>query len=205
VSEYLLVGIGFSFAAAVQPGPLQAFLLSTTAAHGWKRTLPAAFSPLLSDGPIAIVVLLVLGQVPAGFAGVVQMAGGVLLVYLAARAFSEWRRAEGGATVASTQVPRTLLQATGVNLLNPNPYLGWSLVLGPLFLKAWRDAPQNGVALLVAFYGTMVASLAAIIIVFGTLRALGPRVVRVLLLVSAIMLGALGGYQISAGLWRLAA
>jgi len=205
VFEYLLVGIGFSFAAAVQPGPLQAFLLSTTAAHGWKRTLPAALSPLLSDGPIATVVLLLLRQVPAGLASAVQMAGGVLLLYLAALTFSGWRRQERGVAVESSPVPRTLLQATGVNLLNPNPYLGWSLVLGPLFLEAWKTAPLNAVALLVAFYGTMVASLAAIIIVFGTLRALGPRVVRVLLLVSAITLFALGMYQLCAGVWRLAA
>ncbi len=200
MSEYLLVGIGFSFAAAVQPGPLQAFLLSTTAAHGWRRTLPAAFSPLLSDGPIALTVLLLLRQVPAGFARTVQAAGGVLLLYLAALTFFEWRKHAHGDAAESTSVPRTLFQATGVNLLNPNPYLGWSLVLGPLFLRAWRAAPMHAVALLVAFYSTMVASLAAIIIVFGTVRSLGPRVVRVLLLLSAITLAALGVYQLAGGL-----
>lgn len=204
MTEYLVIGVGFSFAAAVQPGPLQAFLLSTTAAHGWKRTLPAAFSPLLSDGPIAVVVLLLLRQVPVGFARVVQTGGGVLLLYLAALAFLEWRRQEGGGRGEPASAPRTLLQAAGINVLNPNPYLGWSLVLGPLFLKGWRAAPVNAIALLVAFYGTMVASLAAIIIVFGTVRSLGPRVVRVLLLLSAMTLVALGVYQLGAGLGLLA-
>ncbi len=200
MSEYLLIGIGFSFAAAVQPGPLQAFLLSTTAAHGWKRTLPAAFSPVLSDGPIALVVLLLLKQVPAGFERAVQAAGGVLLLYLAGLTFFEWRKQRQGEPGESRSVPRTLFQATGVNLLNPNPYLGWSLVLGPLLLKAWHAGPLNAVALIVAFYGTMVASLSAIIIVFGTVRSLGPRVVRVLLLLSAVTLCALGVYQLGAGL-----
>jgi len=204
VTEYLVIGVGFSFAAAVQPGPLQAFLLSATAAHGWKRTLPAACSPLLSDGPIAVVVLLLLRQVPAGFARVVQTGGGVLLLYLAALAFLEWRRQERGGRGEPASAPRTLLQAAGINVLNPNPYLGWSLVLGPLFLKGWREAPVNAIALLVAFYGTMVASLAAIIIVFGTVRSLGPRVVRVLLLLSAMTLVALGVYQLGAGLGLLA-
>jgi len=203
VTEYLVIGIGFSFAAAVQPGPLQAFLLSTTAAHGWKRTLPAACSPLLSDGPIAVLVLLLLRQVPVGFARTVQVAGGVLLLSLATLTFREWRKERHGEPARATTVPRTLLQATGVNLLNPNPYLGWSLVLGPLFLKGWRTAPVNAVALLVAFYGTMVASLAALIIVFGTIRSLGPRVVRALLLLSAITLLALGVYQLGAGLRAL--
>ncbi len=203
MTEYALIGIGFSFAAAVQPGPLQAFLLSSTAAHGWRRTLPAACSPLLSDGPIAILVLLLLRQVPAGFARVVQTAGGALLLYLAALAFAEWRKERRGQKHRPASMPRTLLQATGVNLLNPNPYLGWSLVLGPLFLKGWRLAPVNGIALLVAFYGTMVATLGAIIVLFGTIGSLGPRVVGVLLLLSAITLLALGAYQLVAGLGAL--
>ena len=200
MTEYLLVGVGFSFAAAVQPGPLQAFLLSATATHGWQRTLPAACSPLLSDGPIALVVLLVLRQVPAGFEHAVQAAGGVLLLYLSAATFSEWRRHQRGTAPKVSSAPRTLLQAAGVNLLNPNPYLGWSLVLGPLLLKAWHESPLNGVALMVAFYGTMVASLAAIIVLFGKVRSLGPRVMGVLLLLSAGTLLALAVYQLLAGL-----
>lgn len=58
---YLMLGGGLAFAAVLQPGPLQAFLLSRTIAHGWKRTLPAALSPVLSDLPIALLVLLVAG------------------------------------------------------------------------------------------------------------------------------------------------
>ena len=42
--ELMLIGGGFAFAAAVQPGPLQAFLLARVAADGWKRTLPAALA-----------------------------------------------------------------------------------------------------------------------------------------------------------------
>ncbi len=196
MSDYLLVGVAFSFAAAVQPGPLQAFLLSRTAAHGWKRTLPAACSPLLSDGPIALIVLLVLRQVPAGFERLVQAAGGLLLMYFAVSTFSEWRRQRQGTAPAPTSAPRTLVQAAAVNLLNPNPYLGWSLVLGPMLMKAWHEGPVNAVALLVAFYGTMVAALAAIIVLFGTVRSIGPRVIRVLLLLSAVTLLALGLFQL---------
>ena len=60
----LLIGAGFAFGAAVQPGPLQAFLLSRVATAGWRRALPACFSPLLSDIPIALLALLVLGRLP---------------------------------------------------------------------------------------------------------------------------------------------
>lgn len=203
MAEYLLIGIGFSFAAAVQPGPLQAFLLSSTAAHGWKRTLPAACSPLLSDGPIIVLALLLLRTVPAAFAGAVQVAGGVLLLWLGALTLRQWRGLrKANVAEVSGSAPRTLFQAAAVNLLNPNPYLAWSLVLGPLLLRAWRAGPAYALAMMIAFYGTMVASLAAIIVIFGTVRALGPRVVRALLLASALTLLALGVYQLRAGAQR---
>jgi threonine/homoserine/homoserine lactone efflux protein len=96
--------------------------------------------------------------------------------------------------------PRTLLQAAGVNLLNPNPYLGWSLVLGPAFLDALHQGPANAVVLLVAFYATMVMMLAGTILLFGTTSFLGPRGRHTLILVSAITLGMLGAYRLITGL-----
>src|SRR5512136_1979055 len=88
---YLLLGVTFAFAAAVQPGPLQAYLVSRTLSHGWRRALPAAFSPLVSDGPIIVLALLVLSRVPAGFERGLRLAGGVFLLFLAWRAARTWR------------------------------------------------------------------------------------------------------------------
>jgi threonine/homoserine/homoserine lactone efflux protein len=198
--EYLLVGGGFAFAAAVQPGPLQAFLLSQVATKGWKRTLPAAFSPLLSDGPIAILTLVVLRQVPAGLTQWLQVAGGLLLLYLAVAAYRDFRRAPGEVSAPGGSAPRTVLQAAAVNILNPNPYLGWSLVLGPTALKAWRQGPANAVALIGAFYGVMVVCLGAIILLFGATRFFGPRERRGLVMLSAVALAGLGAYQLVVGL-----
>jgi len=205
VFENIIIGATFAFAAAVQPGPLQAFLLSRVAAHGWRRTLPAAASPLLSDGPIALVVLLLLGQVPVTLLWVLQAAGGVLLLYLAGATFRAWRAGRQQDEESVISAPRTLLEAALVNILNPNPYLGWSLVLGPQALKAWSRAPSHAVALIAAFYLTMVAMLALIIVLFGTTRALGARGRRVLVLVSAVALAALGVYQVAASLHRAGA
>jgi hypothetical protein len=87
-----------------------------------------------------------------------------------------------------------------VNFLNPGPYLGWSLVLGPAVLKAWSRGPAPAVALVVAFYGTMVTMLAVTIILFGATRFLGPRGQRALLLASAATLAALGVYRLVAAL-----
>ena len=61
---YLILGITYAFTAAVQPGPFQTYLISQTLSNGWRSTLPAAIAPLLSDGPIIILVLLVLSRMP---------------------------------------------------------------------------------------------------------------------------------------------
>jgi threonine/homoserine/homoserine lactone efflux protein len=200
VLEYILFGGGFGFAAAAQPGPFQAFLLSRVAASGWRRTLPAALAPLLSDGPIALAVLLVLGRMPHGAVRALHAAGGLLLLYLAFSAYRGWRRTRAAGIEERGSVPRTLLQAAAVNILNPNPYLGWSLVLGPAALKAWARGPANAVALLASFYGTLVTCTALLILLMGTTQALGPRGRRTLVLVSAVTLAALGVWQLASSL-----
>jgi threonine/homoserine/homoserine lactone efflux protein len=194
--EYLLFGGGLAFAAVIQPGPLQAFLLARTVSAGWRRTLPAALAPLLSDGPIALVVLILLGRLPVTGQQMLRACGGVLLLYLAWSCVRQLRLPSAAAEQNRDSAPRTLLQATLVNLLNPNPYLAWALVLGPAVVTAWRHDRANAVALVGAFYGTIVAGLAIFIVVAGSARLLSPRLQRTLVAVSAAILAALGVYQL---------
>lgn len=198
--KYVFLGGSIAFAAAVQPGPLQAFLLSRVAASGWRRTLPAALSPVISDGPIALLVLLVLHRLAGGFENLLKAAGGLVLLYFAWRTLAAWRSVQRGATVEAPSAPRTLIQAVAVNLVNPGPYLGWSLVLGPLAIEAWRLSPGCAVALVASFYASMVATLALTIVLFGATSVLGPKGRRVLLLASSLVLAGLGGYQLISAL-----
>lgn len=198
--EYILLGCGFAFAAAVQPGPFQAFLLSSVAQHGWKRTLPAALAPVVSDGPIAILILFILNRVPDLLGHGLQVAGGCLLLYLGWGTYKTWRANEPVESLQHDRQPSTLMQATAVNLLNPNPYLGWSLVLGPSAINAWDENPFYAVGLVAAFYATIVIGNAVIIALFGATTSLGSRARRVLILISAAALTILGIYQLAAGI-----
>ncbi len=202
---YLVAGAAYAFACAVQPGPVQAYLVAKTMSAGWRRTLPACFAPLLSDGPIIVVVLLVLSRLTDRFSHGLQTAGGVFLLYLAAAAFRSWRDSRQEAEPRAGGTGRTVFEAAFVNLLNPNPYLGWSLVMGPLLIKGWRESPSNGIALLVGFYATMVLTTAGIIALFGTARAAGPRVARALVGLSALALAGFAGYQLWSGIGGLLA
>jgi len=199
MTGYLILGMTYAFAAAVQPGPFQTYLISQTLANGWRRTIPAAFAPLLSDGPIIALVLLVLSRMPGWLVQVLQCAGGVFLLYLAVGAFKTWRDFDVEKTKEIQSSRQTVLNAAMVNLLNPAPYIGWSLVMGPLLIKGWREAPTNGIALLIGFYTTMILVTLGIMLMFSGARNLGPRVSRALVGLSAIALVCFGLYELWQG------
>jgi threonine/homoserine/homoserine lactone efflux protein len=195
---YALQGIGYGFAAAVQPGPLQTYLISQTLKNGWRRTLPAALAPLISDGLILAVVLLVLSRVPGWFTRFLYIAGGCFVLYLAVGACRAWRGFDATSPVAVESSQQSVFKAAMTNALNPGPYLYWSLVTGPILLAGWRETPINGIGFLMGFYIAIVSTLAGTILLFGTAGQLGPKVNRALLGVSALALACFGLYQ----LWR---
>ncbi len=202
---YLIQGIGYGFAASVQPGPLQTFTITQTLKNGWRRTLPVALAPLISDGPILVLVLFVLSQVPGWFLKFLYIAGGMFILYLAWGAWKAWRGFDAAAPATAHSSQQGVLKATLTNLLNPGPYIYWSLVTGPILVAGWRQAPLNGIGFLLGFYCTMVAGLAATILLFGIARQLGPTVNRAVLGLSVIALAGFGVYQLWRGLAAIAA
>jgi threonine/homoserine/homoserine lactone efflux protein len=197
---YLAQGLGLGLAAAAQPGPFQAYLIGQTLEQGWRRTLPAALAPLLSDGPIILLVLLVLSQVPAWLQRALYVAGGLFILYLAYSALKAWRQFDASRVSRGAPNRQGVLKAALMNALSPGPYIYWSLVTGPILITAWREAAGNGVAFLAGFYVAMVGCLAALIVVFATMRRLGPGVTRALVGVSAIALACFGVYQLWLGI-----
>ena len=196
---YLLQGIGFGLAAAAQPGPFQTYLVSQTLLKGWQRTLPAAFAPLISDGPIILLCLFVLSQVPDWMQRILYFAGGLFILYLTFGAYKAWRDFNPSLPAPEAGTQQSVLKASLMNVLNPNPYIYWTLVTGPILLRGWRETPLHGVGFLAGFYVTIVLSLMGIILVFGTAQRFGPKVNRALLGVSAVALLCFGVYQVWLG------
>lgn len=197
---YLLQGIGYGLAAAVQPGPLQTYLISQTLTRGWKRALPLALAPLISDGPMVTICLLVLSQVPEWFQRVLYIVGGLFVLYLAYGAFKAWQNFDLGIPQAESTPQRGVFKAALMNIFNPGPYIYWTLVAGPILLAGWREAPANGLGFLLGFYLTLVGGFAATVLLFGTAAKLGPKVNRALLGISVIALLGFGLYQLGLGI-----
>jgi len=197
---YIVQGIGYGFAAAVQPGPFQTYLISQTLTRGWRRTLPAALAPLISDGPIIALCLLVLSQVPAWLQRFLYLGGGIFVLHLAYGTYQSWKNFEPTVPSTDTGTQQSVLKAALLNTLNPNPYIFWSLVTGPILLTGWRETPAFGVGFVAGFYATMILSLVVIILVFGTAKQLGPKVNRALLGLSAVALFCFGLVQLWLGM-----
>jgi len=196
---YLLQGIGYGFAAAAQPGPLQTYLISQTLLKGWERTLPAAFAPVISDGPIIALSLLILSQVPPWLEQFLHIAGGLYVLYLAFGAYKSWKEFDLTIRYGETAPQQNILKAAVINALNPNPYIFWSLVTGPILMDGWRHTPAYGVSFITGFYITKILGLMSIILVFGLARQFGPKVNHVLLGISAVALFSFGFYQLWLG------
>lgn len=200
VLAYFFQGVSLGLSGAAAPGPFQTYLIGQSLKMGWRRALPVAFAPLISDGPIITLILFVLTRFPAGFLRVIQVAGGFFVLYLAWKAFQTYRHFQPAEVNAETQGHKTLLQAVGVNFLSPGPYIFWSLLAGPVLIRGWNEMPARGLGFLFGFYLTMISGLALLVVLFGAARRLGPRFNRVLIGVSALALLGFGLYQLWQGL-----
>lgn len=199
---FFLKGLTLGFSAAVSPGPFQAFLLSLTLQNSWRRALPATLAPLISDGPIIVLLLLLLTQMPAGFLRLIQIGGGLFLLYLAWGAFQAYRRtAQTNPDMAPALAhnKRYLLKAVLVNGLSPGPYIFWGILAGPIFMEGWRESASWGISFMAGFYGALIGGFAILVFIFATGRRLGPAVSRTLSGVSALALLLFGLYQLWQG------
>jgi threonine/homoserine/homoserine lactone efflux protein len=199
---HLAQGAALGFSAAVSPGPFQAFVLAQSLRHGALRTLPVALAPLASDGPIIALVLLALTRAPLPMLRGLQIAGGILLLYLAWSSFRSLRAP--GAVAASppeTHTPaKAFARAVMVNALGPGPWVFWSVISGPILLQAWRQSPLRGLSFLAGFYLVLCGSNAALVLLFAGARRLGPRATAALGALSGAILLGFGLHQLWSGL-----
>ena len=192
-SQGALLGLS----AAAQPGPFQGYLVAQSLRNGVARSLPLALVPLLSDPPVIAAVLVVLNQVPDDLVRWLHLAGGVVVLWLGAGAL---RAAFSPPPEAAAALPtRGLVRATLVNLTNPNAWIFWSAVGGPILTAAWRASPANALAFLAGFYLFITAGNAALVLLAGRAAAAGPRLARALGLVSGVALVGFGLWQVARG------
>lgn len=185
----LLQSLALGFSAGASPGPFQTYLITESAAYGWRAGLRIAFVPLVSDAPIIALMLFVLAQLPTAALGVIGLVGvGVLLLL----AWGLWQRFQQPALPApSTQ--RSFWRGVLLNLTNPNPYIFWGTVGGPLLVSSWQQGPLFALTLLGGFYGMFLSTSIALAGVGAALKRLPASAIRWLWLACALVMLLLAG------------
>ena len=183
----LSAGTILGLSAGIAPGPLLALVITQTLRHNAKEGVKVALSPLITDLPIILLSLFVLGRF-AGYHGVlgsVSFIGGVYVLYLA---YESW--STGPVEVQSPQEkPKSLLKGSIINALNPHPYLFWLTVGGPFLLRESQTGWRSPLLFMICFYVMLVGSKVGLALVVGRSRNfLGNRHYMFIMRILAICL-----------------
>jgi len=156
VFTFLSAGLVFGLSSGFSPGPLLALVIVQSVQHGFREGAKAAFAPLITDLPIVLFATLLLSRLAqqGAILGVISLAGGLFVLYLAYESFRtkplEMRAAEGA--------PRTLRKAALVNFLSPHPYLFWLTVGSPMLIRAHKESFWPAAAFVLGFYVCLIGS-----------------------------------------------
>ena len=183
----LASGALLGFSCGVSPGPLLALLLAQTLRHGAREGCKIALTPLFTDTPIILVALVLAARLAElrPLLGIVSLAGGVFVLYLAWDSLRP-RRAE---VDAAAERPGSWLKGILTNLLSPHPWLFWLTVGAVILAKAIAQGWLVAAAFLFGFYLLLVGSKVGIALLAGRSRdLLAGRTYRVIMRVLAGLL-----------------
>jgi threonine/homoserine/homoserine lactone efflux protein len=197
--SFIAQGVSIGFSAGATPGPFLSYLISVTLALGWRRSIIVILTPLITDGPIILLMVFLLKQFPPQIIQVMQVGGGLYLLWIA---YGVWKQFRAGNGLPSDAPPqsRTLMQGLVMNWLSPAPYIFWATINGPLLIQALNLSVVHALAFMVAFYGTFLFFLALWVALFDWLRRLDRRVIRGIYLLILLVLVAFSLSLIGQGL-----
>ena len=189
---FLLQGVGLGISAALSPGPFQSIIIAQSLARGWRQTLPIIFAPLIGDIPIAILMVVLLRQLPASVLDLISLAGAVLLLFLAWGIYQDLNSNDNQGPKEAKETAlgpgRALLMGLSMLFMSPGPYLYWSLVLGPLLLSALEASLPTAIAFLFGFYLSSIGGLALMSILLARLGGVSSRINRSLRIASLVLM-----------------
>lgn len=166
---FLAAGCIFGLAGGFSPGPTTTVVVSQTLRFGVLDGIKVAIAPALTDAPIILVAVLLVGQL-ARFEpvlGVISLLGAAFLLYLAYESFRV-----RGIEIDETQVePRSISKGFIANLLNPHPYLFWFVIGAPKLIEAAEIGWMTAAAFLAGMYICLVGAKILVAYLVGRSRA----------------------------------
>ena len=161
--EFLISGIILGLAAGVSPGPLLALVFSETFKYGRKEGVKIAVSPLITDLPIVLFALFILSSL-AKFSliiGIISLFGVCYLFYLGV----ENLKVKTDKLEVKPVTKNALRQGVITNFLNPQPYLFWLSIGGPIIFRSLDVHISATVLFILGFYSLLIGSKIGIVII----------------------------------------
>lgn len=153
--DAVLFAVSLGLFSGISPGPLMTVVITASLERGFRAGALTAIAPLLTDLPVVLISLLVLGQVPGWFLSAVTVAGGLFVSHIGAKTVRD------AGTVRQPELTRQasrrdLARGAAVNLLSPHPWLFWFTVGSPFMIQRWSIARWEAIAFLVVFVALLV-------------------------------------------------
>ena len=152
VSAALLMGLG----EGLKPGPLNTLVISETLQHNWKAGMKVSLSPLITDAPIITISAFLWSQATS-------LSGVESALYLAGAAFLTWLGIDGlrsaspdYSDIEKTDAEHSLRRGIITNLLNPNPWMFWTLAGAPFMVAAWNQSAWMPFAFVIPFLTVLI-------------------------------------------------
>jgi threonine/homoserine/homoserine lactone efflux protein len=149
--SFLWKGILLGIHAGISPGPVTTLLVTESLLHGRRAGMKIAFVPVLTDLPVIAVIIPLLYYLTfdaTTVIAVISMVGALILCSFSYESFSvtESRYEQGEVTRVS------LLKAVGMNFFNPNLYIYWITICGPLAVSGLYRGWTTMFLFIITFY-----------------------------------------------------
>ncbi len=193
---WLAYGIGLGLGVGVTPGPLLALVLANSLRGGLRSGIITSLAPLSIDVIIISLSLTLMHVMPVRMVAVLGVAGGLVVIGIAADAVRVARHDDP--VPQSAAMRRAFSESAIVYVLSPFPWLFWLTAGGALLSTAYKEAPSHALWFLFGFYLLLIGvTLGCSRIVSATGRRLSPVLYRRCLLVGATVLTVTGALVVA--------
>jgi threonine/homoserine/homoserine lactone efflux protein len=130
--NFALAALTFGLAAGLKPGPLGVFVIHQTMSKSNRHGMLASMAPLLTDGPIILLALLLTLSLDdiGWFISGISIVGAIYLATIAYKIFNAPVSINPNASVDDDS---GFFTAVKINFLNPSPYIFW-LTIGSSYI-----------------------------------------------------------------------
>ena len=173
--DFYLIG-SLAFAGAilgvvegVKPGPLLTMVIRETLSGGLRAGVRTAAAPIFTDGPLVIVSLLAAGWIstqPTILIAISILGAG----YLLKMGLECFTIEPPPSDLAGIDVSDSFKRGILTNLLNPNVYIFWFLIGGPLMASLPDEEPLAPVAYALTFLVSIIMVKSLIALAFDRTR-----------------------------------